>query len=344
MAVLAALCCGYTAMGHEIGLSFDSELQSRIRDKVNWVNLLKLDASLSINDFMSVRIGTISTCSTNDGSVLSNILTYSNIEEENIPIALSRLGINYYSSHWNVFAGICDVNDAFFNTPVTSIFTNSSCGIFPTISYNFDIANFPNASIGVGSEYINENITVNSALYNGKGFHGFKGDNCVFRISPCSDGVFNINSVNYKWHDSNYNLGCGVHSGSSLSYEVGSPESFQTSNCKEKKKTEIFYWIYAEQQLTKNISAIAQYSQCPTTKNGCRNFYGTGVSYCIGQYDIGLYTCFADISELFEWASELTFRYQISPQIYLQPSLHYIKGSLGQGVVGLLRLSISLKK
>ena len=339
MVVLAALCCGATTMAQELALSYDTELQSRFRSKANWVNMLNLDASLNVTDFMSVRLGTISTCSTNDGSLLPNILTYSNIEEENIPLAISRLGLNYQSCHWKVFAGIGNVNDAFFITPVTSIFTNSSCGIFPTISYNFDIANFPNASIGIELEYINENITVNSALYNGKGYHGFKGDNCVFSIRPRSDGIFNINSVNYKWHDSNYNIGGGIHSGSNHGYEDGDPESFPTSLCKERNKTEIFYWIYAEQQLTGNVSFIAQYSQCPSTKKGCSNFYGIGLSYCKDQYDIGLYTCYADLSNLFEWASELTFKYRISPHISVQPALHYIKGSLGQGVVGLVRLS-----
>lgn len=341
MVVLAATGCGFTTMAQEFGLSYDTELQSRFRDKANWVNLLKLDASLNIKDFISVRVGTISTCSTNDGPLLPNILTYSNIEEENIPIALSRLGFNYQSSHWKVFAGVCNVNDAFFITPVTSIFTNSSCGIFPTISYNFDIANFPNASIGLEAEYVNKNITVNSALYNGKGYHGFKGDNCVFRISPCSDGVFNINSVNYKWHDSNYNMGVGLHSRSNLGYEAGDRELFKTQESKEKEKTEVFYWVYAEQQLTKNISLIAQYSQCPTSKKGCRNFYGIGIAFSSRRYDLGLYTCYADVSDKYEWASELTLKYQLSPHIHIQPALHYINGSLGKGVVGLFRLSLN---
>ncbi|MDE5899759.1 MAG: hypothetical protein K2H33_00210, partial [Muribaculaceae bacterium] len=158
--------------------------------------------------------------------------------------------------------------------------------------------------------------------------------------SPCSDGVFNINSVNYKWHDSNYNMGVGIHSRSNLSYEVGNPESFKTQESREKEKTEVFYWVYAEQQLTRNISLVAQYSQCPTIKIGCRNFYGIGISYCKELYDIGLYTCYADFSNLFEWSSELTFKYQISSHISVQPALHYIKGTLGQGVVGLARLSL----
>ncbi|MDE6545315.1 MAG: hypothetical protein K2L63_04400, partial [Paramuribaculum sp.] len=65
-------------MAQELALSYDTELQSRFRSKANWVNMLNLDASLNVTDFMSVRLGTISTCSTNDGSLLPNILTYSN--------------------------------------------------------------------------------------------------------------------------------------------------------------------------------------------------------------------------------------------------------------------------
>ena len=340
LAALAAFCCGLAVRSQEVSLSYDSEWQTDFHDSANWVNLFTTKARINICHGLSAGIGTVSTCKTRQNGLISDLLTYSNIEEENIPLAFNRFGICYGREKWYVFVGVGNVNDAFFVTPVTSIFTNSSCGIFPTISCNFGIANFPDAAMGVESRYESGDISVCSALYNGKGYHRFGGRDCVFRIRPSSDGIFNINAVNYSRNGNNYNMGIGIYHGYADGYETFAQEPLP-AEISEKRTAQIFYWLYAEQKITSNTYLIGQFSQCPAIECGCRNFYGVGVAYRARKYDVALYSCYAGFSDSHEWASELTFKYNLLPDISLQPSLHYIRNTTFRGAVGLLRIGFT---
>lgn len=341
LAGLAVSCCGLAAKSQELNLAYFSEWQTDFKRRANWINMLQMEGSLNISPGWSASLGTISVCKTYGGNMISDMLAYSNIEEENIAVAIDRLGVGLDKGKWSVFAGVGNVNGAFFMTPLTSLFTNSSCGIFPTISCNFSIANFPDASMGIEVQYKNNSVTANSAVYNGKGYHGFVGKDCVFRISPSSDGIFNINAVNYSKYGNNYNMGMGVHHGYSNGDEVGTQNPMQTE-ITENKTTEIFYWIYAEQKIIPDVCVIAQFSQCPGIQAGCRNFYGGGVAYTAKKFDVALYSCYADFIDNYEWANELTFRYVLSSRIYLQSSLHYIKNLAAEAVVGLFRMCVTI--
>ncbi len=337
---LAAICCGFTMRPQEFSMTYISELQAIPDGSSDWVNLLTTESSFSICPNLSVDIGTISTCKTNKDGLMSDLLACSNIDGGNIPLALSRAGVRYDGERWSVFAGVGNVNDDFFVTPLTSLFTNGSCGLFPTISCNFPIADYPEASVGIEGRYRNGGVTVCSAIYTGEGHHGFFGRNSVFRVRPSRDGIFNINVFNYSRDDDNYNVGFGLHSGCGSDNGDGTPESLPASP-QEKKKNNVFYWIYAEQKLVGSISLIAQLSQCPTIKSGCRNFCGVGLACRTGKYQLGVHSCFADFIGEREWASELTVRYRLSSSIDLQPSLHYVKNSKTNGPIGLLRMSMS---
>lgn len=336
-----AFCCGPATGAQEATLSYSSELQTGFGEKANWVNLLQLGASVGLGGGLSAQVGTISTSNTNGEHLIPDLLGFSNIEEENIPLALERLGIGLSRDGWELFLGVGNVNGAFFVTPVTSLFTNSSCGIFPTLSCNFSIANFPDASMGVEGQYSNGGITVATALYNGRGYHGFKGEDCVFRFNPGRDGIFNINAVNYSRYGNDYNMGVCLCHGPGGGNEDGAWLSPQAAS-PERMRTDVALWLYAEQKITGNLSVIAQYSRCPTVADGCRAFYGGGLACKAGRCDIGLYSCYADFADTYEWASELTFRYELSSILTLQPALHYVANSETRSVVGMLRLSVSI--
>ena len=338
--VLAATCCVHSAGAQEFGLEYTTELQTRFKKEANWVNRLQLEASVDIGKYFSVQAASVSTATTVSEPLIYNMITFSNIEEENIPFAFKRLGCEFHTGDWQMFAGVSNMNDNYFVTPLASLFTNSSCGIFPTISCNFDIANFPNASLGVTGKYDNGRITADVAIYNGRGYHGFTGDNCVFRFNPVKDGIFNINSVTYRSNDNYYNLGVSLHWRDSPCTE-GDSGMFQKEK-EIKDKTHFAIWGYAEQKIVKNLYGIVQYSGCPAIKDGCRNFAGAGLAYKCGKSEIALYSSYADFISEYEWASEITFRYTISEKIYIQPAVHYIHNSQTNGVVGLLRLGIAL--
>ena len=59
---------------------------------------------------------------------------------------LAALAVLGYMHEWkeaHLFVGVRNVNEDFFTSDVTSLFTNGSCGIFPTIAASYPIANFP---------------------------------------------------------------------------------------------------------------------------------------------------------------------------------------------------------
>lgn len=70
------------------------------------------------------------------------------------------------------------------------LFTHSSCGAFPTITANYDIAAYPVAALGVHYGYTKGAFSLKTSLYNGVGYKDFSKRDNVFRICPESDGVF----------------------------------------------------------------------------------------------------------------------------------------------------------
>ena len=340
VALAALLSCGATAKPQDMSLSYVSEWQATFDGKYQWVNLLQADASVPLYRGIGAEAGVISTCKTSQDALLPNLLTYSNIEEENIPLALTRLGISYGGEKFRIFAGVGNVNGEFFATPLAALFTNSSCGIFPTISANFSIANYPDASLGVEGRYESRGFTANCAVYNGCGSHRFTGREGVFRFCPGSDGIFNINAVNYRKNDNNYNLGIGLHHGRHGSNEDAASESVSASALQ--KQTSVFWWAYAEQKIWRGLSVMAQYSQCRGIGEGCRDFGGAGLVYDHDRYSIGLYSCYAGFTDEHEWAGELTFRYDVLSWLSLQPALHYIRNTTANGAVGLFRVNLTL--
>lgn len=128
---------------------------------------------------------------------MDDLQTFSNIEEDNLPLALAVCGANWQiNDKHSLFFGIRNMNEDYFTSPVTSFFTNSSCGVYPTISANYDIANYPVASVGahyrfesaIGSNESNGSIVFQTSLYNGKGSYHFTSRDNVFRFYP-KDGI-----------------------------------------------------------------------------------------------------------------------------------------------------------
>ena len=100
---------------------------------------------------------------------MHDLQTFSNIEEENLPFALSMLGIGRETEKYSVFFGIRNVNEDYFTSPCTSLFTNSSCGIFPTLSAETPLANYPVASVGFDGKIRWNRWQFQLSVYNGTG-------------------------------------------------------------------------------------------------------------------------------------------------------------------------------
>lgn len=133
-------------------ISYTTELQSDFKKGSNWVNLLRLDFSAPLSPSATLEAATLSTAKTRTESLAHDWQTFSNIEEDNHPLAVAVLGIRQPMGNSSLFIGIRNLNEDYFTSPATNLFTNSSCGIFPTLSADYPIANYPVSSMGVHYE------------------------------------------------------------------------------------------------------------------------------------------------------------------------------------------------
>lgn len=320
----------------ELQLSYTTEMQTDFKQGSNWLNLLRADVKQSVCKVLTLEFSTISFAKTREESLANDLLTFSNIEEENLPLAIALLGVKWEYKKSSLFLGICNVNEDYFTSPCTSLFTNSSCGIFPTLSANYPIANYPMASVGVGYTYTSKAWTVQTSIYNGAGYNRFSGRENVFRFCPARDGIFNVTSINFQNNDGNYHLGGAFHNRLS----VGDAER-EVSQA-EKKKMSTLVWGYAEQRLYSRFYVMAQYSINPSIKEGCRSYAGTGLVLYAVNSEFGLFTGYADFKPEYEWVAEMTCKVPCLKNGYIQPVLHLIKNNRECNVIGMLRFGYKI--
>ena len=344
LALFQAVCLGICAQGQEeqddkepvvkVGLAYTGELQTDFDKGFNFVNLLRLNGSVRLGRSLKIHVSTLSTAKTREESLLHDLQTYSNIEVENIPLALSIAGMEWKINEENtLFFGIHNMNEDFFVSDVTSLFTNSSCGIYPTLGCNYPIANYPLASVGLHYKYETERVGALAAVYNGKGYNRFTGRENVFRFCPQSDGVFGLVQGEYKWKGSSYFLGGSIH------YD---PKGllYEEETVVDAHKVHATLWTYGEQRVTNQLSLIAGYSHAFDKNVPCSDFVGVGGKYNFGQAELGLFTDYAHFREANEWATELTCKVKLNPNVFLQPALHVIRTGAEWGTVGMIRVGV----
>jgi hypothetical protein len=201
-----------------------------------------------------------------------------------------------------------------------ALFTNSSCGIFPTLSFNFPIATFPEAAWGIHYKYDTEPLCLQASLYNGAGNHRFSGRNNVFRFCPQSDGIFAIGQAEYRYRDCHYYLGASLHTEPDVRPSV---------------------WSYAEQALAPNLTLLAAYGHTFGRDNVCNNFYGLGAKYGIKNTEFGLFTDYTNIDDIHEWATELICSHQFTNYLTVKPVLHILHTDGDTKCIGMLRVDFT---
>lgn len=202
-------------------MTLTTELQTDFQGGYNWVNLFRTDFQWAIARQIHLNAGTISTVKTLEKRLANDLQTFSNIEEENIPLAIAVLGLDWQVGNSTLFMGIRNLNEDYFTSACTSLFTNSSCGIFPTLSANYPIANYPVASVGIDYKLLLENWLFETSLYNGTGYRDFTGKENVFRFCPKTDGILSVTSINYRKYGNEYYLGIALHYGLPVGHEMG---------------------------------------------------------------------------------------------------------------------------
>lgn len=315
--IFLCLLCTTRICAQEFGVEYTGELNTNFSSKANFLNLLRLNASLPLGKHLTFNASTLSYVEAKDESVCFDLQLFSNLKAYNIILALSNLNLQWdINERHTLSLGIRCMNEDYFVSPVTSLFTNASCGIFPTISVNFDIANYPLASMGAHYRYqkmfspdAKSGIIVQGSLYNGQGYYNFAGRDNVFRFCPKDDGLFGLAQIEYQHHDSHYFLGvCGM--GDFADY-YDSPLSTTL-------------WAYAEQQITDRLTLIAAYSHAFLTDALCSDFAGVGGKYDWRCCEFGLLTDYANFFLGGEFATELTCKVQVNKYLHIQPALHLI--------------------
>lgn len=333
--MFSGICCALSSFAQEAnegkvdwGAELTSDLQATRTGKFNYVNLLRLNAGYKVTPKLKFDVATLSTCMTAKCSVGNDMQTFSNIDAGNISLALSMCGVTWSVNRRNTISvGVRNMNEDYFCSDVTSLFTNSSCGIYPTISANYPIANYPVASVGLhykyeylfGSDEIDDVVVLQASLYNGAGYSRFSGRDNVFRVCPKSDGVFGLLEAQYQHSGSQYFLGNAIY-------------------CKD--GTNCTSWAYAEQCVTDKLRLIAGYSHA-FGSSACTDFAGMGGMYSWKNYDFGIFSDYARFDECDEYATELTCKAQLTQHFCLQPTFHLVFTGGDTTVAGMLRFGLS---
>ena len=307
--LLLLLICNLNVVSQEIGISAITELQTNFKGDVNFVNQLRVNFETPLSSNISFEAQSLSIGITKEERILNDLQNFSNLDAENLLFTLAKACVKWEINDRNiVYAGIRNMNEDYFISDVTSFFVNASCGIFPTLSTNYNIANFPLSSMGVHYIYINNNLTYQASLYNGAGYNCFTGRKNIFRICPQSDGVFAITEVRYK-----QNNGSEYFLGAATAPLITHPTTYGLS-----------VWAYTEQKLSNNLALIADYGHNFAKDSFCHDFIGLGAKVNFSKAEIGVFTDYARFCDRHEYATELSAKIYFGKYFYIQPALHLI--------------------
>ncbi len=327
----------YMCMAQIFSGEYIAEWQWNMDNRTNWVNLLRLNMQLPIGENGSLEASTIHVAKTNE-RIIDDWQIFSNIEEENNYISIAALGYMHTWENAHLFAGIRNVNEDFFISDATSIFTSSSCGIFPTISASYPIANYPLSGLTVYFDVSLGNWLLRNSVYNGVGYNGWNRHDNPFLVHPRKDGVFDMAQLEYSFNGGRYFAGVAFHNRQFPPDEKGNETATKSSF----KKISCAWWIYGEQPIwctnNKIVYIMAQYSENTNYKNGCSRYGEIGCAYTDQWNRLGASGQYAEFFQGTEWSAEFTWNRTINKSMSIQPTFQFINNKNGNYTVLSARL------
>ena len=333
----------------QFDIDYTTELQYNFENKYNWVNLLSLELDINVWKNGSFNLQTISTYKTSKKRIINDLQVFSNIEAPNMWVNLYLAGYTHTFDSITLFGGIRNVNRDYFTGEYTAIFTNSSCGFYPTASANFPLPNYPFSAMCLHSEFRFPNkIKLKNSIYNGMGRQILQSGS-FFSVNPSRDGVLDIFELSYAPKSKYY----GFYSVGGV-LGIGNDNNIKNSFSGQKYKNANYaLWGNIEQSVFKTnkskreVGFILQGSFALESQNNCINYVGAG-AILTGFVSPKKrdYLCFfinrAAYHGIAEIATEFTWQYAITPSITIQPVFDYILTGKEQHVVALLRMCIEL--
>ena len=102
-AVVMVTFTNHYLAAQDFNLTYTTEFQTDFRKGAKWVNLLRTDFLQSLGNSVNIEVASISVARTSDKKLVDDLQVYSNIEEENLPLALAILGINWHVGASSLF-------------------------------------------------------------------------------------------------------------------------------------------------------------------------------------------------------------------------------------------------
>ncbi len=314
---------------------FDTELQWDMNKNTNWVNLLRLDAGVHPWKNGSFEVATWHTVETKE-TIVGDWQGFSNIEADNITAALAVLG---YHHEWegiaNIFLGVRNLNEDFFISDGTALFTNSSPGIFPTIAASYNIGNYPVSALTFYFDVTWKNFTLKNSFSNGVAYNGWNRHNNPFKFNPSRDGIFNATELSYNYDWGSYFAGVAIHNRLFDEDEDGDVKIIRSEGTgKPISKVSCAWWLYGEQDVwhgddDNKVTIMAQYSENSKKESLCRRYAEIGGIWTYKSNQLGLSGQYVDYSKGKEYSCEVTWNREINDHFAFQPAFQYIKNDDG---------------
>ncbi len=312
------------------------------KKRVNWMNMLRLDAGWSPWKGGRLEVATLHMAKTYTGeeSIVGDYQVFSNIQEENCYAAIAVMGVRQEWPHAVVFVGVRNMNEDYFTSPVTSFFTNSSPGIFPTISANYPLANYPVSSMGVHVELSYGGWHVKNSVYNGAAYNGWKRGDNPFLVRPRRDGVLEVVEVSYDNGKSFYSVGSMFHE---RVFDEEMQPWHKADGSGYERRGSMGWWLYGEQCLWeredvgRKVSLMAQYSENTRGMSyleevgGCKRYAELGCLYDFGANHVGVTAQYAHYGMGREESVEVTYSREVKEGLSLQPVVNYIHNDERRG-------------
>lgn len=301
-------------------LIYSTELETAFGERLNWANLIQTNFDLSFKknnkqNYGKLRINLITTIQTYSGKLVNDLQGFSNIREKDYLLSPFLVGYSYYLSNNELFVGLRNINEDYFTTDYTSLFTQSSAGIHPTLSANYNLANYPYSGLSLFLETNpTSSIRLRTSIYNAAAGAVFVKDESPFVFGK--NGVFLIQDCllqNEIWK-------CNIGILSQFKFNERFRD-FVVWGVMEK-------CIFTNARLDIGILGEASYAFNPNIE--CSTFMSAGLVFdgLIGEKKkniCGLQFYYAKYKERSDLDMELTWRYQMNKYCVLQPALHIIK-------------------
>lgn len=328
-----------TKLRPQFALEYTGELQTDFK-ATKLVNLLQLRTELPLSKSLSFQAASLSVVSTQNDLLFVNMMGYSNIDAYNKAFALMVAGFKWHiNNRHTLFAGVRRMDEDYFCSDGMSLYTNPSCGIFPTISCNYFIATYPFAAMGLHYAYETDRLCMQASIYNGAASQDLTGRNNVFRICPKDDGIFALGQAEYRYRDSHYFLGASLYNCYDYDFYYDG-EELQAEPID--RKTYPTVWAYAEQALSSRWMLIAAYGHSFRSEDLVHNYYGLGAQYGLGKLRFGLYSDHARVLDINEWNTELVCNIDLNDYLSIKPVLHILNLDSKTQCIGMLRLTVNL--